>query len=277
MKLGCCVGPAQLYGAAGPERLEEPLRARLERRLEWFASIGCDFVELGVAWIDGLPEEEFEALRQALSRSPVKAPVCNLFVPAQMRITGTERDFATLRAYVQRALDRVAQIGSRYVVFGSGRARRIPEGYDEAAARRELVEFARMAADEAGARGLTILLEPLRKQECNVLNFVSEGYRFVRELDHPHFKLLADSYHMEELGEPLSVLAQVASELRHVHTADTKRVPPGAGEYDHHGLIRTLREVGYAGELSIECSFRDFESEAPAAVAHLRRVLGAAE
>ena len=267
MKLGCCAGPAQLYSAAGPGRLGE--------RLEWFASIGCDFVELGVAWIEDLPEEEFRALREALSRSPVKAPVCNLFVPGHMRIVGSERDFAALRTYVQRALDRVAQIGSRYVVFGSGRARRIPKGYDEAAARRELVEFARMAADEAGTRGLTILIEPLRREECNVLNFVAEGYRFVRELGHPHFKLLADSYHMEELGEPVSVLAQVVKELRHVHTADTKRVPPGAGEYEHHRLIRTLLEAGYGGDLSIECNFGDFDREAPAAVAHLRRALEA--
>ncbi len=268
MKLGCCVGPAQLYGIAGPGRLEE--------RLEWFASIGCDFVELGVAWIDGLPEEEFRALREALSRSRVKAPVCNLFVPASFRIVGPERDFAALRAYVQRALDRVAQIESEYVVFGSGRARRIPEGYDEAAARRELVEFARMAADEAGGRGLTILLEPLRREECNILNFVAEGHRFVRELGHPHFKLLADSYHMEEVGEPLSVLAQVAEELRHVHTADTKRVPPGTGGYDHHRFVRTLLEAGYSGDLSIECNFGDFDREAPAAVIHIRRVLKAA-
>lgn len=267
MKLGCCVGAKQLIGEAG--------LARLEERLEWFASIGCDFVELGVSWIESLLEEEFTALQGALSRSAVKAPVCNLFVPAKLRIVGPERDVPALRAYVQRALDRVAAIECRYVVFGSGAARRIPDGYDEAAAWNELAEFVRMAADEAGGRALTILLEPLRREECNLLNFVEEGYRFVQEIAHPHFKLLADSYHMEELGEPLSVLPQVSGELRHVHTADTKRVPPGAGSYDHRRLVRTLFEAGYAGDLSIECNFDDFDRQAPAALRHLRQVVDA--
>lgn len=268
MKFGCCVGASQLYGEAGPRRLGE--------RLDWFASIGCDFVELGVSWIEGLPEEEFGLLRQALSRSPVKAPVCNLFVPARLRITGPERNLAALHAYVQRALDRVAAIGSRYVVFGSGAARRRPDGYHEAAARREVAEFARVAADEAGARGITILLEPLRKEECNLLNRVEEGYRFVREVAHPHFKLLADSYHMEELGEPLDILSWVIEELRHVHTADTKRVPPGTGSYDHRRLARILLEAGYTGDLSVECNFEDFDREAPRALEHLRRAVEAA-
>lgn len=267
MKLGCCVGGRQLYGSASPGRLEE--------RLTWFASIGCDFVELGVSWIEGLPEAEFKALREALARSAVKAPVCNLFVPGGLPIVGPQRDFAALRAYVERALERVAALGTRYIVFGSGKARSIPEGYDEAEARRDLVEFVRMAADEAGGRGLTILLEPLRKEECNLLNYVEEGHRFVQEIGHPHFKLLADSYHMEELGEPLDVLPQVIGELRHVHTADTKRVPPGSGEYDHRRLVRTLLEAGYAGDLSIECNFNDFDREAPAALDHVRRAVHA--
>ena len=133
-----------------------------------------------------------------------------------------------------------------------------------------------MASDAAGDRGMTVVLEPLRYQECNVVNTVATGYLLVRLVDHSHFRLLADSYHMDEIGEPLSVLHRVYPALRHVHTADTGRVRPGAGKYDHVALFRTLDEVGYAGRVSVECRWHDFEAEAPAAAAHLRRAWQAA-
>jgi hypothetical protein len=44
-------------------------------------------------------------------------------------------------AYVAKAFDRVARLGVRIVVFGSGGARRVPEGYPRDDAVRQMVDF----------------------------------------------------------------------------------------------------------------------------------------
>lgn len=265
MKIGCCVGEDALLGATGnrPDAIME--------RLKWFQASGFDFVEPGVAWIQALEHAKFSALAAAVEKSDVPVLACNTFVPKELPIVGPDRDVKRLRDYVQRSLDRVSELGCRCVVFGSGGARRFPLGYPAERAWKELEAFCRMAAEAAGEREITIVLEPLRYQECNVLNAVATGYLFVRLVDHPRFLLLADSYHMDEIGEPISVLRQVDRALRHVHTADTGRRRPGAGDYDHVGLFRTLKEIGYGGGVSIECRWEDFRRDAPLAAAHLRR------
>lgn len=271
MRLGCCAGREAVIGSAGSDA------KGIKDRLEWFRECGFDYLELGVSWVAGLEKDAFTALARAVAAGPIPVEACNTFVPAEIPIVGPKRDPERLRSYVQAALDRVKELGCTVVVFGSGGARRFPEGYDSGRAWNELLDFCRMAADEAGRRGITIVLEPLRYQECNVINAVATGYLFVRLVNHPHFQLLADSYHMEEIGEPLSVLYLVYPALRHVHTADTGRCRPGAGTYDHAALFRTLNEVGYQGSVSIECRWVDLEAEAPLAVAHLRQAWRAAE
>lgn len=111
-------------------------------------------------------------------------------------------------------------------------------------------------------------LDRIKELGCT---YITSGYLLVRLVDHPHFKLLADSYHMDEVGEPVSTLQKVYPALDHVHTADTGRRRPGAGEYDHMTLFRALKEVGYAGGVSVECRWDDFDNEAPLAASHLRR------
>lgn len=265
MIFGCCVSREALMGPGGdgPEKIAE--------RLGWFRESGFDFVEPGVAWLQALQRGEFLALAEAVEKSGVLVHASNTFIPRELPIVGPDRDLTRLKEYVKRSLDRVKALGCRYVVFGSGGARQFPAGYPAERAWQELKEFCRVAADEAGEREITIVLEPLRYQECNVLNAVATGYLFVELVAHPHFLLLADSYHMEEIGEPIGVLRHVYPALRHVHTADTGRRHPGAGKYDHVALLRTLNEVGYDGGVSIECHWQDFRRDAPQAASYLRR------
>jgi sugar phosphate isomerase/epimerase len=39
----------------------------------------------------------------------------------------------------------------------------------------------------------------------------------------------------------------------HVHLADSNRWPPGFGHMDFKSIIHDLKEIGYAGFLSLEC------------------------
>ncbi|HHW08557.1 MAG TPA: sugar phosphate isomerase/epimerase [Firmicutes bacterium] len=271
MKIGCCAAKSQLTRQGGSFTT-----ADITSRLSWYIDVGVDFLELGVNWLAALEDRDLRSLVEALTASPLSVPACNLFLPGSMAIIGPNRDMAEIRRYLSHALARVEQLACPCVVFGSGGVRRFPDDYPADLAWRELKEFCLAAADEAARRRITIALEPLRYKECNVINSVATGYAYVDVIAHPHFRLLADTYHMEEIGEPLSVLTTIYPHLYHMHTADTGRVPPGQGNYPHAELFSVLKKVGYDKNISIECRWQDFDKELPPAIAHLKKAYASA-
>jgi len=48
----------------------------------------------------------------------------------------------------------------------------------------------------AAQRGLTIAIEPINRQEANIVTLASEGLRLAREVNHPQVQLLVDYYHL---------------------------------------------------------------------------------
>ena len=84
-------------------------------------------------------------------------------------------------------------------------------------------------------------------------------------------RVLADFYHMDEEAEPLQQISQHAAWLAHIHVADSGRLAPGTGHYPYVTFAEELRQIGYAGLISVECRWRAFAEEAGPAVDFLRR------
>lgn len=258
MTLGCCVGNQTLYNSS-------------KDRLKPFQDWGYDFIELPVAWFSTLDEDEFEDLVRDLRQTDLTVGACNVFLPPDLALIGPRRDPNATRAYVEKAMERIHRLGTSIVVFGSGKARSFPDGYPAETAWNELRDFCLEAADLAAEKDITLVLEPLRLEESNVINTVGAGRIFVERLHHPHMKLLADTFHMESVGESFEILPAAAPLLYHVHTADTSRKYPGSGEYDHAAFFQKLHEINYQGGVSVECHWTDFDQEAPLAAQHLRK------
>lgn len=250
MKIGCCV-PRERIAAA--------------------REAGFAYVELTV--VDNLRPLEDDAAWQPMGRElagaalPIEA--ANVFFPGDWRLIGPAADMPATRRYVDAAVRRAATLGVAVMVFGSGRARTIPEGYPRARALQELDDVLQMMG-EAGARhGVTIAFEPLRRAETNLVHTVREAAELVRPLGHPRLAVLADSYHMAQEGETLANLAAAGELLQHVHVAEADREAPRAGGYDYAGFIEHLRRAGYRGRISVECRWSDWERQSRAAVALL--------
>ncbi|HEV2472467.1 MAG TPA: TIM barrel protein, partial [Chthonomonadales bacterium] len=136
----------------------------------------------------------------------------------------------------------------------------------------QLGQFLEWCADASDATGVTVVIEPLRRAESNLINRVSEGAEIARSVARKGVRNLADTYHMEMEQEPLSAIPESADVLFHVHTADSGRLPPGTGTYDHAALFRALRAARYEGSLSIECDWPgDFAEQVAASLVHLRK------
>ncbi len=240
------------------------------------ADAGADFIELGVSGaLAPLGDESAWAeMRSEFLALPLPPETFNVFLPGTLRLTGEAgqlADHETVRQYVFTALRRAREIGGEVIVFGSGGARRVPDGFAKERAAEQIRDFLRVCAEASAETGVVIAIEPLNRGECNIINTVAEAVtEYAAVLDHPGIRVLADTYHMERENEPVSVIAEYAPFIAHVHTADTGRVAPGQGEYDHVALFRTLRAAGYAGRLSVEATFKDLPGEIGVSIRHLR-------
>lgn len=236
---------------------------------------GFDYVEVGTSEIAGLSEADFNAAVRDVRVVGLPIPAANLFLPATLKVTGPEIDRDQQRTYVTRALDRLAHLGVRIVVFGSGGARRVPDGFSPDEAFRQLVDFGRTVAPLARARGITVTVEPLRHEETNIVNTAAEGLRLVEAVGDPAFQLMVDFYHLASEREDPGIIVGARNHLRHLHMANPNgRVfPLSPGEFDYEPFFSKLRDIEYAQRISVEASTRDLNADAPRAIALLRHAL----
>ena len=232
---------------------------------------GYDFIECPVVSLEPeKPEAEVRSMLQQYIESPLPVEVCNMFLPGDLHVVGEKVNEERIRSYVEKALTRVKQIGADTVVFGSGRARMVPDRFDRSKAEHQLLQFLNIAADYADPLGVTIAIEPLNKLECNIINSVPEAVHYAQQVNRKSIRVLADFYHMEMEKEPLSNLVAAKKYLAHVHVADSERLAPGTGQYPYDAFAALLREAGYRGRISIECGrWNQFEQEVEASQKYL--------
>lgn len=172
----------------------------------------------------------------------------------------------------------------------------VPE--DPARPRRENFGFAveayRSVAEAAAECGATILIEgaPGRPPYFANLGCTPADLRaFFEAVDSPAVGINYDPSHLVRMGiDPVRFLREFASRVGHVHAKDTALLPaerydhgtlqqatfadphvyggfgwryviPGRGEIDWPALLRTLADVGYHGDVSIEMEDEQFLGE----------------
>ncbi|MCJ7545139.1 MAG: sugar phosphate isomerase/epimerase [Phycisphaerae bacterium] len=259
MKIGLCAGLEKLSGL--------PLE-------------GLDYLEptVGDLLCPQKDEQAFTQRLQVARTLHLPTPAVNVFIPGELRTTGPAVESGAVDRFVDTAFRRAARAGVRIVVFGSAGSRKVPEGFDPAAAFEQLVGHLKRWGPMAGACGVTVAVEALQKRECNIINSLTEGAELVRRAGHPAVRMLADTYHMASDGEGPESIRQFADLLVHAHCADPAgRVPLGLGPADHRPYFRALKDIGYDGGVSIEAHrWSDFAAQLPAAVAALREQIDSA-
>ncbi len=234
---------------------------------------GFDYLELRTSEIAALSDADFEAAVERIRQAGLPVPIAYLFLPPALKVTGPQIDREQQMLYVKKAFARLSRLGTKIVTFGSGESRRVPDGFPKDEAFKQLVEFGRRIAPEARRHGITIAVEPQRRQETNIINSASEGLELVKAIDDPTFQLMIDFYHLASEREDPDIVLRAGSHLVHLHMANPQgRVFPLAwDEYDYAPFFTNLRRAGYNKGISIEASAKDFRAEAPRAISLLRR------
>lgn len=221
------------------------------------AAAGLDFIEVPIAKLGLEDAASFAAAKAAIAASPLPVRAFNTYMPQDMRVVGDSIDAARVRGYLSRVAELCALAGARVIVFGSGWARNVPDGFERSRAEVQFTQALEWSADALAGTGTTLVIEPLNRKESNIVNSVAEGVRFAKLIARPQIRVLADFYHMDEESEPLSELFEHRDWLSHIHVADTGRRNPGTGSYPYAAFARELERAGYAGLISAECSIAD--------------------
>ena len=237
------------------------------------ARAGYDYFEWGVGPYlkPGEGRPAFEASLLQARKAALPCPVVNGFIPAELKIVGPAVDRAALERYVVAACERAEESGVEIIVFGSGGARRVPDGFDRAKAHDQLVSFCRRLGAIAADHRVTIAIEPLNRGECNILTTVRECAELVSETDRPAVRLHVDAYHLMKDGDSLEDVKTYGGLLAHAHIATVpSRLPPGAEPCDLGGFFRALADGGYGGRVSIEGNISKPDRDFPGALSLMK-------
>jgi sugar phosphate isomerase/epimerase len=259
MKIGLCVDPVT-FGTL-PETAQV---AYIEGHVQSFL-------------VPEAPDAEFAPRLTALRQCSRKMPVSNSLFPPDLKLTGPHVNVTRLDRYLATALRRAGEAGMEFVVFGSGAARTAPPHFSRTNAFEQLVGLLRRSAPVAARHGITLLVEPLQRGECNVINTLREGVDLVRRVDEPAVKLLVDIFHMLRNREDPNDILAAGPLIRHAHIAeDQSRAAPGVQGQDFGPYLRALRRIDYRARLSIEAVWEDLPRQLGPAVSSLQTQMRAA-
>ncbi len=269
-KFGCCI-PGASFMPEGVSHVNDETLREIREGTRAIIDAGFDFAEIGVGMVMRLSDEDFD--RCVSDLLPIRA--ANSFIPFHFHIVsdGAVDNGSPLVEYLEKALYRMSRLGVKVVVFGSGGARRIPEGMERADGHEYIKKFLRIAGDIAAKNGVMIAIEPLRECECNAINYSFEGEKLAKDVSHPSIAYLADAFHMAEGGEPADSLESAETLPIHIHISEAPdRTRPGChgGEYLSE-FAASLKRTAYDGMISVECGFKDFKAELPVALEFVKR------
>ena len=263
MKIGCCLNMlASQDDKAGLDYISAA------------ADAGFDYLEPPLAEFEQMSDAKLLQIKQLLSEKMIKFEAFSNLFPARLQLTGFDIDQYLVDDYLEKVLAIAAYFESEYVVFGSGAARRVPDGYSKDKAYEQLVELLIRMAPIARKNNVVIVVEPLNRKECNIINTFREGCLLAKDANDPQIRGLVDYYHYSlENDNPDDILTFGPEFLCHAHFAETnQRSYPIQMKDTYLPFIQSLKAIGYDSRLSCEGYSKDFKNDAKQALLLFRDI-----
>lgn len=164
-------------------------------------------------------------------------------------VPGRERDWD---AAFKQALDFTVAIGGRAVHCMTGK---VPTEQRPAAEKTLIANISR-AADQAGEKNVTLLLEPLnlRDRPNYFLTRVEQAADIIAKVGRPNVKIQFDFYHVQIMGGDLITrFEKYLPLIGHVQIAAVpSRAEPDEGEINYPGVFAALDRLGWSGWTACE-------------------------
>lgn len=251
MKIGVCVS----------DRINDAAKAK---------ELGYDYVETNCLAVAKMDQETLDKFKN------IGIPIFASCVFMGQRVVGKDRDDKGIDEYLARLFPKADYLGIKYIVFGSGGARKmIPEeGLTAEEVRDQIVEFLIKVASYCEKYDIRIVIEPLKPGECNVINTVPQAIEIAEKVGSRYIGVLADVKHMVCADDPLPDLSGYGKYLWHGHTSNPfpdpslgkNRVYPKAGDdFNQDEFFIPMIKAGVE-HISIEADLIDFDTDASEAI-----------
>ena len=240
MKYSCCMGSEYYHDVA---------------------AAGYDAIVLPAVELARMPEQAYRSLLETVRTGAIPCNALNAFCPAELRLCGPGYDAKAVVTYTKQLAQRAAELGVKAVGVGSPRSRDLPEGWDRTAAEAEFLQSIISIADVLNQYGIRTLLEAVCTQECNLLTTTKEAVAMVKKMARSDVGLVYDIYHAVMMVEDPADYLMAADYVGIVHIAQKERGKRGFLSRDrlseYEAYFHTIRDSGYAGEVSIETNTED--------------------
>jgi sugar phosphate isomerase/epimerase len=217
---------------------------------------GFDFLQLA-----GEPgswsEEEFRRQEALLAGVGIPVAVCAVPLPVEVRVTQRGFNLYVWMEHLKKALQRLAGLGCRHLVWSNGRARVLPDEGELPILKEQALQFLFLLCELAGNFDMTVLVEPLGPRRTNFLNSLKEIREFLRRAGRENLRSALSLRELQPMGASPADLAGYRELIAHVQLenpgqASEARVCPRPNDgQDYRPFLRALKAMGYSGGICL--------------------------
>ncbi len=241
--------------------------------LERIRAAKFDEAELPLSRMVRLSSVELDELTHHLRELGLLSSACTNFFPDEIGLYKLEvENCSFLEDYLSRATDCALRLGVQKIIFASIPDWQIPPGRTREEGFRRLTHLlSTILVPRFSPLGIQILVEPLRRSICNLVNTLEDGMELVQRVASPHVQLAADTYHMLCNDEEPRNITRFASAIGHVHVVEPGRVLPAEGwSHGLEAILQQLKLAKYDGSFSFETAEGNDVGRMKAALLRLR-------
>jgi sugar phosphate isomerase/epimerase len=169
----------------------------IDRVFEYAAQLGYNGVEIApytlADSVTEIPTKQRKAIRHAAEDNGIEIVGlhCLLAKPEGLYINHPDEIIRIkTQEYIEALIHFCADIGGKILVHGSPHQRTVQEGWNFQQSWNFAKETFKVCLKTAQKRNVLYCIEPLAHMNTNFINTVAEGIRLVREIRHPHLKMV---------------------------------------------------------------------------------------
>ena len=223
-----------------------------EKTLPKAARFGYQGVELALKSAKDIDIKKIDRLLKENNLEVSCISTGQVFSVLGLYFTHPDKDIRKEAIKLFKELIQLASIYGKLINVGRVRGY-YPDNKDRKEVENLFIEVMRIICDSAKKLGVTILIEPVNRYECNFINTVKDGAILIKRIKRENVGLMSDIFHMniedDKIGESL---VKYSDFIKYVHIADSNRYYPGRGHINFFDIFYALKKCNFDGWLSLE-------------------------
>ncbi len=239
------------------------------------ACAGYDYIELNLNDVLNMDLDSYRAMADRMEKCGLYADVVYGMLPSGTAIIGECVSAQELHRALARSFETARALGAEIILLDCGGARKIPRGFDPAAAWRQLGNMIRIVQGHAARYDLRAAILPMCRRDVDLINRASEAMMIPAMLNLDRVGVAVSGYHMALESESAHMLRRTGNLLWHVRASNAlgNRLPKAGDGQDYIDLLDVLRDMNYSGRITCEGAWNDFDIDAAEAIVHIRSLL----